>query len=164
MAAFLERSINGGSYHPPSGTGLVFDDVSSSYWAVDCIEQLFKDGITTGCNTNPPRYCPDLAVTRAEMAAFLLRAKYVSWYSPPGIGSSSGFYDVTTDYWAAAWIKQLASEGITQGCGDNLFCPENFVTRAEMATFLARTFDLIPFEPTPEPTADPTQQPTQEPT
>jgi hypothetical protein len=35
------------------------------------IEQLYREGITAGCATNPPRYCPDSDVTRGQMAVFL---------------------------------------------------------------------------------------------
>jgi len=93
-----------------------------------------------GCGSG--NYCPDNTVTRAEMAVFLLRAKYGADYTPPAVDSGTGFSDVPADYWAAAWIKQLAAEGITGGCATNLYCPESPVTRAEMAVFLVRTFKL----------------------
>jgi hypothetical protein len=76
------------------------------------------------------------------MAVFLLRAKHGAGYIPPTVGGSTGFNDVSADYWAAAWIKQLAAEGITGGCGTGIYCPENPVTRAQMAVFLVRTFNL----------------------
>jgi hypothetical protein len=82
------------------------------------------------------------AVTRAQMAVFLLRSKYGASYTPPAVGSSTGFGDVPTDYWAAAFIKQLVTEGITVGCGGGDYCPEQPVTRAQMAVFLVRTFSL----------------------
>ena len=88
------------------------------------------------------RYCPSDPVTRAQMAIFLLRAKHGSGYTPPSVGESTGFTDVPATHWAAAWIKQLAIEGITTGCGGNNFCPETPVTRAQMAVFLVRTFNL----------------------
>ena len=68
MAVFLERGLNVPGYQPPQGTGKLFADVPSTYWAVNWIEQLFSDGITTGCDVDPLRYCPNLSVTRAEMA------------------------------------------------------------------------------------------------
>jgi hypothetical protein len=52
------------------------------------------------------------------------------------------YYDVPISHWAAAWIEQLAREGISGGCGGGNFCPENPVSRAEMAVFLVRTFNL----------------------
>ncbi|PKN93180.1 MAG: hypothetical protein CVU44_12185, partial [Chloroflexi bacterium HGW-Chloroflexi-6] len=45
-------------------------------------------------------------------------------------------------YWAAAWIKQLAAEGITGGCGAGNYCPDRPVTRAQMAVFLVKAFNL----------------------
>jgi hypothetical protein len=76
------------------------------------------------------------------MAVFLLRSKYGTGYAPPPVGAGTGFSDVPPDYWAAAWIKQLVTEGITSGCGSGNYCPENPVTRAQMAVFLVRTFSL----------------------
>jgi branched-chain amino acid transport system substrate-binding protein len=142
MAIFLERGIHGAAYIPPAGTGLVFVDVPLSYWAVNWIEKFYADGITTGCSTNPLVYCPENPVTRAQMAIFLLRARHGATYTPPSVGGSTGFNDMSTGYWAAAWIKQLAAEGITTGCGGGNYCPEDSVTRAQMAVFLVRTFNL----------------------
>jgi len=76
------------------------------------------------------------------MAIFLLRSKHGAFYNPPAVGSSTGFGDVNPNYWAAAWIKQLVTEGITAGCGSGTYCPEQPVTRAQMAVFLVRTFNL----------------------
>jgi spore germination protein YaaH len=45
-------------------------------------------------------------------------------------------------HWSAiAWI---AEQGITSGCGDGKYCPDGLVTRAQMATFLARALHLGP--------------------
>jgi hypothetical protein len=76
------------------------------------------------------------------MAVFLLKAKHGAGYVPPAVGTSTGFGDVPPDYWAAALIKQLVIEGITSGCGGGNYCPEAPVTRAQMAVFLVRTFNL----------------------
>ena len=89
--------------------------------------------------------CPEAIATHAQMAVFLLRSKHTSAYTPPAVGGSTGFYDVPTSYWAAAWIKQIAAEGISygaHGCGVGNYCPENAVTRAEMAGMLLRAFNL----------------------
>jgi hypothetical protein len=77
------------------------------------------------------------------MAVFLLRSKYGSSYTPPAIGpTGTGFGDVPDDHWAAPWIKQLAAEGITSGCGGGNYCPATQVTRAQMAVFLVKNFNL----------------------
>ena len=141
MAVFLERGIHGRDYQPPAVEGSTgFNDVPADHWAAAWIKQLALDGITTGCGNG--NYCPEQAVTRAQMAVFLLRAAYGSEYEPPEIDDSTGFNDVSADHWAAAWIKQLAVQEITSGCGNGNYCPENPVTRAQMAVFLVRTFNL----------------------
>jgi hypothetical protein len=117
-----------------------FGDVGTNYWAAAWIKQLAAEGITGGCGSG--NYCPESPVTRAQMAIFLLRSKYGASYNPPAVGSSTGFGDVNPNYWAAAWIKQLVAEGITAGCGSGNYCPESPVTRAQMAVFLVRTFNL----------------------
>jgi len=142
MAIFLERGMRGSTYEPPTASGSLFADVSLSTWGAAWIEQLYADGITTGCDDDPLSYCPGNPISRAEMAIFLLRAKYGSDYEPDPVDDSTGFDDVPTDHWAAKWIKQLAAEGITTGCGGKNYCPSQPVPRDQMATFLVRTFGL----------------------
>jgi len=140
MAIFLERGINGGDYSPPPATGTLFNDVPLGSFAAAWIEQLFKDGITSGCGNR--NYCPDANITRAQMAVFLLRAKYGSTYTPPP-ATGTMFNDVNAGSFAAAWIEQLAKEGITGGCGGGNYCPNASVTRAQMAAFLAQQKDFL---------------------
>ena len=138
MAIFLERGINGGNFVPPPATGNVFNDVSAASFGAAFIEQFFLDGITSGCGNN--NYCPDDSVTRAQMAVFLLRAKHGAAFTPP---SPTGvFNDVGANSFGAGFIEQMAVENITSGCGNNNYCPNDSVTRAQMAVFIVRTFNL----------------------
>lgn len=138
MAVFIERGLNGGDFNPPAATGAVFNDVAAGSFAANFIEKFYQDGITAGCGNN--NYCPHSSVSRAQMAVFLLRAKYGSNYSPPA--ATGVFTDVPLGSFADAWIEQLAAEGITSGCGADIYCPDDAVTRDQMAVFLVRTFDL----------------------
>ncbi len=66
------------------------------------------------------------------------------WYylqiSPaPGVAT---FPDVSTSFWAFQEIEALAASGITTGFPDGTFRPTAAVTRAQMATFLARALGL----------------------
>jgi hypothetical protein len=54
------------------------------------------------------------------------------------------FLDVGEGDFAANFIEQLYSDGITNGCGDGNFCPDQPVTRAQMAVLLVRAFSLEP--------------------
>ena len=112
-----------------------FGDVPSNYWAVDFIETLADAGVTAGCGNG--NYCPDASVSRAQMAVFIERGMNGSAFSPPA-ATGTVFNDVGAGDFAAAWIEQLFADGITAGCGNNNYCPNNTVTRAEMAVFLER--------------------------
>ncbi len=52
------------------------------------------------------------------------------------------FSDVPTSYWAFQWIEALKASGITVGCTPSTYCPEDPVTRAQMAVFLAKALGL----------------------
>ncbi|HNC10080.1 MAG TPA: S-layer homology domain-containing protein, partial [Anaerolineales bacterium] len=123
-----------------------FADVPMSYWAWSYIERLYAAGVTGGCGANPLIYCPESPVTRAQMAVFLLKGIHGSSYTPPAV-ANTGFTDVASDHWAAAWIAQLAAEGITSGCGNGMYCPENPVTRAQMAVFLLKAKHGSSYQP-----------------
>ena len=140
MAIFLERALRGGDYVPPPATGTVFSDVPVGSFGAAFIEQLFRDGVTNGCNAG--LFCPGASVTRAEMAVFIIRLLEGSGYVPP---TPQGlFSDVPQGFWAEGWIEELAARGVTQGCDTGKFCPGGWVTRDQMAMFLVRALDLWP--------------------
>jgi hypothetical protein len=138
MAVFLERGMRGSDYVPPPASGNVFLDVAATDFGANFIEQLFADGVTGGCGGG--NYCPNSNVTRAQMAVFLLRAKYGALYDPPP--ATGVFLDVPMGSFADKWIEQLALEGITGGCGGGNYCPNEPVARDQMAVFLVRAFSL----------------------
>jgi Glycosyl hydrolase family 26/S-layer homology domain len=140
VAVFLERGLHGSAYAPPPASGTIFGDVAASSWSASWIEQASADGIVTECSSSPLMYCPDDMVTQSQMAVFLLRARHGMDYTPPP--ATGLFADVPATAAAAPWIEQLALEGISGGCGDGNFCPDDPVTRAQMAVFLVRTFSL----------------------
>ena len=99
----------------------------------DDIRWLYTTGITSGCAPN--RFCPDGLVTRAQMATFLSRA-----LSLPATSKDYFTDDESSKHEGA--INRLRAADITYGCSATKFCPNGLVTRAQMASFLARAFDL----------------------
>ncbi|MGQ0848290.1 MAG: S-layer homology domain-containing protein [Actinomycetota bacterium] len=73
MAVFLARAFA----LPISAPGTTFSDVTSSDWYAAAVEAIRAAGITAGCSTNPPRYCPIQPVKRDQMATFLTRALHL---------------------------------------------------------------------------------------
>lgn len=109
-----------------------FRDIPESEFADD-VMWAGTQHITTGCDDN--RFCPRAIVTRGQMAAFLRRA-----LSLPLVPT-----DTFTDDDASAFesdIDAIAATGITKGCTDTRFCPDDPVTRAQMAAFIVRAFGL----------------------
>jgi glucose/arabinose dehydrogenase len=110
-----------------------FSDIGGSPFR-DSIIWLYAAGITNGCGGGI--YCPLGLVTREQMASFLARA----------LGLPPASADFFTDDEASpheADINRLAAAGITLGCGAGSYCPSDFVTREQMASFLARALGLV---------------------
>jgi cysteine-rich repeat protein len=141
MAVFLLKAKNGSGYLPPACTGTVFTDVPCTGGPFDpWIEDLAGRGITGGCGGG--NYCPTASVSRAQMSVFLLKTDQGAGYAPPPC-TGTVFLDVPCQGGAFdPWIEDIAARGITGGCGGNNYCPDNAVTRAQMAVFLTKTFNL----------------------
>jgi hypothetical protein len=148
MAGLLPASPVGWAAPPPTGPEFnafvltvtlgpgEFFDVPQSNIYHDAIHTLAVNGITAGCG--PGYFCPDASVLRSEMSVFLLKSKHGSSYAPPA-PTGTVFDDVPAGAFAAAWIEQIAEEGITAGCTPQTFCPNAPVSRAQMAVFLLKT-------------------------
>ena len=141
MAVFLLTGKLGEGFQPPPATG-VFTDVPPASFAAKYIEELYHEGITGGCQSDPLEYCPGVAVTRAQMAVFLLVAKHGTGYTPPP--ATGIFEDVPPGAFARNFIEELYNEGITGGCATNplRFCPSSSTTRGQMSVFLSTAFAL----------------------
>jgi len=112
-----------------------FDDIGDSIFAHDII-WLATAGITKGCGATG--YCPDDPVTRGQMAAFLVRSLDLT------VSGSKDFVDDDDSIFEAD-IERLAAAGITRGCNppeNTRFCPNDSVTRGQMAAFLVRALGL----------------------
>jgi glucose/arabinose dehydrogenase len=141
MAAFLVRAVG----QPPLvGAPATFPDVDPSQWYFGAVERAVALGITVGYHDGTFR--PNVPVTRAEMAVLLVR----SLGEPPADPVTGLFSDVPSGFFAAGAVERLWQLDVTRGCAESplRFCPGAAVTRAEMASFLARGFAL-PEEPVP---------------
>ena len=91
----------GGPTDPPAAEEAQppgFTDVNPQSAHAANINALHAAGITTGCSTQPARYCPNQPVTRAQMATFLVRALELPTAAP------AGFADVNPQSAHAAHI------------------------------------------------------------
>jgi len=136
MAAFLVRAL----HYTDAGEGNLFVDDDNSVFELD-IDKLGTVGVTRGCN--PPvndRFCPDQLVTRGQMAAFLVRA-----FKLTNLGLVDLFVDDNGSTFEGD-IDKLGATGVSKGCNPPLndhFCPDQHVTREQMAAFIRRAVDYI---------------------
>ncbi len=71
-AAFLLRGLLGSDYVPPPAVG-VFADVPIQSPYAPWIEELYRLGITSGCSTNPLKFCPESPLLPGHLQVFLAR-------------------------------------------------------------------------------------------
>ena len=122
-----------------------FADVAPSSPFHDDILEIATAGITGGCGSG--HYCPASPVRRDQMAVFLLKSEHGFDYTPPAC--TGVFDDVPCPGPFTDWVEQLAAEGVTGGCGVDVYCPQQSVTRAQMAVFLLKTHEGSAYTPPP---------------
>ena len=107
------------------------------------IEALEEQGLFDGTECGARRFCPEQPAKRWTVAVWIVRA--VDGVDPSPV-SESRFADVDSDEWWMPYVERLAELGITVGCqrAPLRFCPDETVTRARMASFLVRAFDIDP--------------------
>ena len=128
IVTFLWRAA--GSPEPKSMSS--FADVSTDAYYAKAVAWAVENGITTG--TGDGKFSPDATCTRAQSVTFLFRAigKLVD--------SKAEFSDVLADSYYANAVDWAVENGVTNGIGDGLFGPNNSCTRAQIVTFLYRTY------------------------
>ena len=147
MASFLLRLLErAGAPLPASAPSAFVDDDTSVH--AGSIDRLAAVGVVSGVGNG--LYRPEEAVTRGQMATFLVRALQYRDGAP--ITTSSDFFvdDVGQAHEAA--INQAAEVGLTGGSPGGGYRPEDRVTRAQMASFLSRALSaLVASRPVPLP-------------
>ena len=136
VGATAQHVYSTGVYEADNGSdtyeiavGLDFADTCTNYF-MDEIIWLSASGITLGCDAEP-NFCPNETVSRAHIARALDLPPATDNYFTDDDGLSHENN-----------INRLREAGVTLGCGNDRFCPDDEVTRAQMATFLTRALGL----------------------
>ena len=142
MMAFLVRAL--GEDAEESGVAVTmsrFSDVPDGVWYLPYVERLADLGVVEPYEDGTFR--PSEPLTRRDMAVLLTRAlsHILLVDSPSGV-----FEDVPADALHAAEVESVFEAWVTRGCSADprLYCPDEPVTRAQMASFLARALQIIP--------------------
>jgi hypothetical protein len=123
-----------------------FRDVPISMGAARAIDCVTWWEVASGYSDGT--YRPGNAVTRAQMATFVANTIEAAGGTLPA-GDRSRFRDVSGPH--ADAIGRLAAAGVVKGCDADRYCPGDRVTRAQMASFLARAWQEISGQALPRP-------------
>jgi hypothetical protein len=126
-----------------------FTDVLPSDPYFDYVSLMSSYGITVGCLTSPPEYCPTEDVTRAEMAVFIVRGIDIATNATLIYPTTAYFGDVPAfgvpDSEYFDYVQRIAQLGITVGCQTSppLYCPDESISQGEMAVFVIRAWMFV---------------------
>lgn len=129
IVTFLWRAA--GSPEPKNMSN--FSDVPADSYYAKAVAWAVENGITGG--TGDGKFSPDAACTRAQAVTFLYRAS-----GAPAVSGNAAFSDVAANAYYAAAVKWAEKNGITGGIGGGLFGSDNNCTRAQIVTFLYRSY------------------------
>ncbi len=142
MAAFIVRAVTGtltpAVYNPVP----LFTDVPTTNPFFPHIQKMEELGVTDGCATG--QFCPSDTVPRYQMGIFTVRARLALYGANFSYNSNPYFADVPVDVEGGTttfpFIQRAYEEHVTNGCGTNplVYCPDELVTRGQMASFIMR--------------------------
>ena len=128
IVTFLWRAA--GSPEPKTASS--FSDVPASAYYAKAVEWAIENGITNGMTETT--FAPNATCTRSQSVTFLHRAL-------KGTASgSTNFTDVKSDTFYADAINWAVANNVTNGTSNTTFSPNADCTRAEIVTFLYRTY------------------------
>ncbi len=119
---------SGGSEEPQSG---VFQDMDSTPWAQEAVQQLYDKGVVQASADG--RFRPEDSITRAEFLAMIVRA-----FGLEQAGQTTTFQDVAQSDWYYGIVAAAQASGIVQGAGDGTFSPNANISRQDMAVMMDR--------------------------
>lgn len=116
-----------------------FLDIPSTSFADDSVGCIFELGITQG--TSSFTYSPGDRVTRKQMSAFVSR--FIEAVTGEPCTGNHSFVDVPSSSFAYGPVGCIFELGITTGTSSTTYSPDAFVTREQMASFVARVYRAV---------------------
>ena len=115
----------------------VFTDVSSSHWAKNYIEELYREGIVQGRDNGI--FAPDESITRAEFVKIALSS--IGETASSSV-TNAPFPDVPLFAWYAPYVAKAKNLGLISGRPDGTFGPDDNINRAEALKILLNAFNF----------------------
>ena len=110
---------------------LQFADIPHGYWAYKEIDKVTDEGIISGYPNN--KFMPEQLINRSQYAVMLVKA--LKQDKIP-IENMYSFEDIDVDNWAWPYVIRALNLDILKPCKEGYFCPNDYITRTEIITFL----------------------------
>ena len=124
----------GWTKHNPNTGANPFTDVNTTDWFYNDVMFVYEKGLMLG--TSKTTFSPYGTATRGMMATILWRME-----GSPAPKGGNGFSDVDAGKWYADAITWTSENGIFRGYDNNLFMPEDPITREQLAAIFYRYAD-----------------------
>ena len=105
------------------------------HWAEAAISQMAVQGFVKGFPDGTFR--PDNNISRAEFAALTVQAFAIK-------DAGSKVFSDTAQHWAGEYIASACAGGIVKGYSDDVFGPDDLITREQMALMVSQAAGLQP--------------------
>ena len=105
------------------------------HWAEAAISQMAVQGFVKGFPDGTFR--PDDNISRAEFAALTVQAFEIK-------AAGSKVFSDTAQHWAGEYIASACAGGIVKGYSDDVFGPDDLITREQMALMVCQAAGLQP--------------------
>jgi hypothetical protein len=115
---------------PPADWLNPFTDVDESAWYYGAVEYVHQNGLFSG--TGAATFGPKMPMTRGMLVTVLGRLAGMN----PDKYTAGSFDDVAMSQYYAAYVEWAKENGIVTGIGNNLFAPDQEITRQDMAVIL----------------------------
>jgi len=113
-----------------------FKDVPEDAWYYKAVSFIAARGITNG--TGNGNFSPEASLKRADFLVLLLRTYGIEPEAKP----TANFADAGNTYYTG-YLAKARTLGMASGVGNNLFAPEQPITRQEMFALLYKTLKAI---------------------
>lgn len=117
-------SVSASALHP-------FSDVEVGSWYESGIMYAYEKGLMVG--TSKTEFSPNENMTRAMIVTVLYRME-----GAPSVEGADFFSDVPENEWYTDAVIWAAKENIVGGYGNGKFCPQDCITRQQLAAILFR--------------------------
>lgn len=107
----------------------------ADHWATANIDKLIAIGAVSGYPDGS--FKPDANISRAEFVTVLVKAFKLE-------ARSGKFFNDTLNCWAKDYIATATAYGIINGYSDQLFGPNDLITREQMVVMVIKAAKLIP--------------------